>query len=35
VYSVLCTEKFFSLTGTTPRNWRDAVAEYVRESVAR
>jgi dTDP-4-dehydrorhamnose reductase len=35
VYSVLCTEKFFSLTGATPRNWRDAVAEYVRESVAR
>jgi dTDP-4-dehydrorhamnose reductase len=35
VYSVLCTEKFFSLTGTTPRNWRDAVAEYVREFVAR
>ena len=35
VYSVLSTEKFFSLTGTTPRNWRDAVAEYVRESVAR
>lgn len=34
-YSVLCTEKFFSLTGRTPRNWRDAVAEYVRESVAR
>ena len=30
VYSVLCTEKFFSFTGTTPRNWRDAVAEYVR-----
>src|SRR5712691_938855 len=30
VYSVLSTEKFFSLTGTTPRNWRDAVAEYVR-----
>jgi dTDP-4-dehydrorhamnose reductase len=35
VYSVLCTEKFFSLTGTTPRNWRDAVAEYVREHYAR
>jgi dTDP-4-dehydrorhamnose reductase len=35
LYSVLCTEKFFSITGTTPRNWRDAVAEYVRESVAR
>jgi dTDP-4-dehydrorhamnose reductase len=34
VYSVLCTEKFFSLTGTTPRNWRDAVAEYVREHYA-
>jgi len=33
-YSVLCTEKFFSLTGTTPRNWRDAVAEYVREHYA-
>ena len=30
VYSVLSTEKFFSLTGTTPRNWRDAVGEYVR-----
>ena len=35
VYSVLSTEKFFSLTGTTPRNWRDAVADYVREFVAR
>lgn len=34
-YSVLCTEKFFSLTGSTPRNWRDAVAEYVREHYAR
>jgi dTDP-4-dehydrorhamnose reductase len=34
VYSVLCTEKFFSLTGTTPRNWRDAVAEYLREHYA-
>jgi dTDP-4-dehydrorhamnose reductase len=33
VYSVLSTEKFFSLTGTTPRNWRDAVAEYLREVV--
>lgn len=31
VYSVLSTEKFFSLTGAPPRNWRDAVAEYVRE----
>jgi dTDP-4-dehydrorhamnose reductase len=35
VYSVLSTEKLFSLTGTTPRNWRDAVADYVREFVAR
>lgn len=35
VYSVLSTQKFFSLTGTTPRNWRDAVAEYVREFVGR
>jgi dTDP-4-dehydrorhamnose reductase len=34
VYSVLSTEKFFSLTGTTPRNWRDAVAEHVREHYA-
>jgi len=35
VYSVLSTEKFFSLTGTTPRNWRDAVADYVRGFVLR
>lgn len=35
VYSVLSTEKFFSLTGTTPRNWRDAVADYVRKFLAR
>jgi dTDP-4-dehydrorhamnose reductase len=35
VYSVLSTEKFFSLTGTTPRNWRDAVADYFREFLAR
>jgi dTDP-4-dehydrorhamnose reductase len=35
VYSVLSTEKFFSITGTTPRNWRDAAADYVREFVAR
>ena len=35
VYSVLSTEKFFLLTGTTPRTWRDAVADYVREFLAR
>jgi dTDP-4-dehydrorhamnose reductase len=33
VYSVLSTAKYFSTTGTTPRNWRDAVAEYIREHV--
>jgi dTDP-4-dehydrorhamnose reductase len=30
VYSVLSTEKYIALTGTTPRNWRDAVGEYVK-----
>jgi dTDP-4-dehydrorhamnose reductase len=29
VYSVLSTEKFTSLTGETPRTWRDAVADYI------
>jgi dTDP-4-dehydrorhamnose reductase len=29
-YSVLSTEKFFSLTGATPRNWRDAAGDYVK-----
>ena len=32
VYSVLATGKLFSLTGSTPRNWRDAVGDYVRGS---
>jgi len=31
VYSVLSTEKYISITGSTPRNWRDAVAEYMRD----
>ncbi len=35
VYSVLATEKLFSLTGKIPRNWRDAVGDYVRKFVAR
>jgi dTDP-4-dehydrorhamnose reductase len=35
VYSVLSTAKYIALTGTTPRNWRDAVAEYVRDSLKR
>jgi dTDP-4-dehydrorhamnose reductase len=35
VYTVLSTEKYRGLTGTSPRPWRDAVAEYVRDYVAR
>ena len=35
VYSVLFTGKFFSLTGTTPRTWRDAVADYIRRSYSK
>lgn len=30
VYTVLATEKYKRLTGETPRDWHDAVAEYVR-----
>ena len=29
VYSVLSTAQFSSITGTPPRPWRDAVAEYI------
>ena len=29
VYSVLSTAKYTDLTGTTPRAWRDAVANYI------
>jgi len=35
VYSVLSPTKFRSLTGAPPRSWRDAVAEYVRDFIAR
>jgi dTDP-4-dehydrorhamnose reductase len=30
VYSVLSTAKYIAITGTTPRNGRDAVGEYVK-----
>jgi len=30
-YSVLSTEKFFSITGVTPRNWRDAAGDYIKK----
>jgi len=29
VYSVLSTGKYRELTGTAPRAWRDAVADYI------
>jgi dTDP-4-dehydrorhamnose reductase len=31
VYSVLSTAKYISLTGMTPRNWRDALGEYLND----
>ena len=34
-HTVLSTAKFTRLTGMSPRSWRDAVAEYVREHVKR
>jgi dTDP-4-dehydrorhamnose reductase len=35
VHTVLATQKYEELTGLRPRPWRDAVAEYVRDFVAR
>ena len=29
VYSVLCTQKYEQLAGTSPRTWRNAVADYI------
>ena len=34
VYTVLGTEKYERWTGNAPRDWHDAVAEYVREHYA-
>jgi dTDP-4-dehydrorhamnose reductase len=33
VYSVLSSAKYAQLTGESPRSWRDAVAEYVRDYI--
>jgi dTDP-4-dehydrorhamnose reductase len=35
VYTVLSSAKYTALSGVSPRPWRDAVGEYVREFVAR
>jgi len=35
VFSVLSTTKYIAMTGTSPRTWRGAVADYVREFVRR
>lgn len=35
VYSVLSATKYIATAGTSPRTWRGAVADYVREFVAR
>jgi dTDP-4-dehydrorhamnose reductase len=35
VFSVLSTMKYIAMTGTSPRTWRGAVADYVREFVRR
>jgi len=31
VYTVLGTEKYHRLTGNAPRDWHEAVADYVRQ----
>jgi dTDP-4-dehydrorhamnose reductase len=34
-YTVLSTERFRTVTGVTPRHWRDAVGDYVRSYVGK
>ena len=34
VYTVLGTEKYERLTGRAPRDWHDAVADYIREKIS-
>ena len=34
VHTVLATEKYERLTGKAPRDWHDAVEEYVRDHYA-
>ena len=35
VYSVLSSAKYTQLIGTTPRSWRDAVADYIKRSYSK
>jgi dTDP-4-dehydrorhamnose reductase len=35
VHSVLSTVKYQTLTGITPRSWRDAVADYIERSYSK
>jgi dTDP-4-dehydrorhamnose reductase len=35
INTVLATEKYSNIAGAAPRSWRDAVAEYIRDFVAR
>ncbi|MEY2546247.1 MAG: dTDP-4-dehydrorhamnose reductase [Verrucomicrobiota bacterium] len=35
VYTVLATAKYTTLTGRTPRSWRDAVADYIKRSYSK
>ena len=34
VYTVLATEKYERLTGSAPRDWHDAVADYIRQKIS-